>query len=270
MSISIISIVYNEENRIDKFISNLEPFNDVIIIDKSSTDKTQERILKYKATLIKTDYSENVKELLELGLTKAKHEWIMILTCSDLIDRDLSLKLLELSKDLIESKFDIITVPYKRYVLGHFKRYSPWFQKDYETNFVLIKRNNLKLTNNLHSEIQTYNDNLYHDKTLYKYGYIHHLTHPNLDFMFDRTLRYASIEKIAKATQPNYKSLTIMFYDIIRIVINKNFRLLTPKGFYLFIAILTYHFTIYLYIQEQRFNISNKIYNELESNETTT
>jgi hypothetical protein len=85
--------------------------------------------------------------------------------------------------------------------------------------------------------------------------------------MFGKTLRYARLEKVNNAKQSNLYSLYILFKEIIKLILLKNIRLISPKGFYLFLAIMTYHITVYLYIQEARFNLSSEKYRKIISSE---
>ena len=89
MKISVVIIVKDGAKTIKRTLDSLESFNDIIVYDNGSTDKTLDIVESYKnVNLIKGDF-------FGFGPTKnkaasyAKNDWILILDSDEVIDIDI-------------------------------------------------------------------------------------------------------------------------------------------------------------------------------------
>ena len=107
-NITVITVVYNEEERIETLLKTMQWSDDIIVIEKSSTDKTKKIALRYTQNVITVPYSDTGDEL-KYGLEIAKNKWILTVTASDIIHPKLVDKLLELiNSEKINENYDII------------------------------------------------------------------------------------------------------------------------------------------------------------------
>lgn len=209
-NISVVAVVYNEETRIETFIKSFLWSNDLIIIDKSSTDATRNIIARYpQIKLIVTDYSDTGGEA-RLGVECAKNEWIMTLTASNIIHPNLVDKLLQYIND-DSFNYDVIALPFAIYVFGirDIKR-SPWCAAHKEW---MYKKNILQTSNTAHQE--TYHGS----KNIYKMPYsdvenLYHLTHETMDSFLERHIRYTRFE--AKNYTDEKNALKDSFKDFLK------------------------------------------------------
>lgn len=260
--ITIITTIYNEENRLPNFIKTFIWCDDLIIIDKSSSDESGKIVSTSNAKHIVVDYNTSTKDQLERAILIAKHDWILIITASDLVDYSLILKIKELLNE-IEPHFNCIALPYKRYVFGNSLKASPWYQYKF-SEISLIKKSNLKISNRIHKEINVENKNVFKYKNLERFGYVHHLTHQNIETFFERTIRYSKIDAEQELLEEQTKSpLTAFFIILIKLIIRKNFRLLTRKGAFLFFSYLLYPQMKMVILLENQYNVHNKQYDEI-------
>lgn len=89
-SISCIILTYNEERCIERCINSIiNCFDEIIVIDTGSTDKTIELLKEFgeKITLYKTKWNNNFSEVRNFAIKKAQSDWIFFIDADEyLID----------------------------------------------------------------------------------------------------------------------------------------------------------------------------------------
>ena len=263
INITVTAVVYNEEARIENFLKSFSWSNDIIIVDKSSTDRTREISKAYGANVIKVPYSDTGGEL-AFAVDAAKNEWLMSLTASDMIHPSLADKMLELvnQKDF---DYDIIALPFAAYTLGICHKRSPWFlpRKNW-----LFKKTVFSRCDKVHQEAKGLSS-----KKIYKMPKdtivsLYHFSHQDLDSFFERHLRYT------KAEAANYKTknkalLKIsgeIYIAILWMIFYKKTWLLGWKGMALFYAFLSYFIMKFLYVWEKFEGKGAEKYIEIQKN----
>ena len=189
-NISVVVVIYNEESRIETFIKSFIWSNDLIIIDKSSTDRTRDIIVKYpQVRLIVTDYSDTGDEV-KYGIECAKNEWVMTLTASDIIHPNLVSKLIKFIND-DNFNYDVIALPFAIYVFGirDVKR-SPWCAAHKEW---MYKKSAIRTSTTVHKEMFHVSKNVY-IMPYSDYENLFHLTHEGMDSFMERHIRYTRLE----------------------------------------------------------------------------
>lgn len=247
-NISVIAVVYNEAHRIESFLKSFLWCDDLIIVDKSSTDNTRDIVLEYTQNLITVPYSDTGDEL-QFGVDQAKNEWIMTLTASDIIHPALVDKMLKLI-NTENFEYDVIAIPYALYVFGiRDSKRSPWHST---AKRLLLKKTALKLSKIVHKEYSTVSKNIYKmefsaDENLY------HLTHENMSSFFERHNRYTRLE--AELFDDEKTALKECFKEVIHslkfVVLKKKSYLLGWDGVALGLAYISYFIMKYLYVWEK-------------------
>lgn len=111
MKLSIIVPVYNTKNQIDtcikSIVNQIDREVEVIIINDASTDNSEEIILEYKNQYPNIKYyskKENtgLADTRNIGIDKAKGEYIMFIDSDDYIEKDLLKNLNKYMKDNID------------------------------------------------------------------------------------------------------------------------------------------------------------------------
>lgn len=173
---------YNEEKRIRYCLQCLKWCDGIFVLDKSSTDQTVEVAESMGATVkvIPHEYGYDPHEMdymMDLDC-----DWIVIFTCSDLIDKTLALSVKAV---LSQTDADIITVPFKQFVLGINHEKSPWYAKK---RMLAIRKSVIRINrNSVHGAMgfETSKERFVEGE-----GYMYHLTHETADGMMDRHIRY--------------------------------------------------------------------------------
>ena len=258
MSITVFIPVFNEEKRIRHALISIQWCDEIIVLDKTSTDRTVEIAKEFgaKVFIMSNSNSYNVAEFKYLQYCTS--EWIILLTASDIIDIELANEIIKLTK--IENfEYDVINVPYKRYILGLENKRSPWHGNYHPSIF---RKSVLKINNDVHGAISFDSKRIYTIKGL-KNKAIHHLTHETVDIMMDRHIRYWR----AEGNNYNEKNLKKAFRDVLRslkiIFWSRKTFLLGWDGVALICAYLSYSMMSFVYKWEKKRSTAIETYSKL-------
>ena len=187
--ISAIIIAKNEEKMIEECLESLSFCDEIVVIDNNSVDKTVEIAKKHKAEIYNTS-STDFSELRNLGLNKAKSEWVFYVDADERVGDDLKKEIL----DVIQSnEFDSYFVKRKNYYLG--KNEWPYI----ETILRLFRKDNIS---GWYGEI--HESPKITGKTGILEGYLLHFTHRDLESMVLKTVIWSQTEAFLrlKANHP--------------------------------------------------------------------
>jgi glycosyltransferase involved in cell wall biosynthesis len=235
-NISVIVAVYNEEKRIDRFLSSFSGFGEIIVVNKSSTDNTEAICQKKRARVVTIPYTDR-GDIYKYGVNAAKNNWLLLVTASDIIHPELKKQLIR----IINSKtgIDLVYVPYMMYNLGINSKHSV-FDIDYRP--WLGKKEVVQIRDRVHEE------NGFNGKKPFKMKKnriiaIHHLTHQTLESVYERHFRYTREE--LKKGNSLYRCLRNMF-SILFVGIKKRFWKIGWDGLALLLVLLDYHIMVFL------------------------
>lgn len=252
--------VYNEELRIRYTLESVKWCDQIIVVDKTSTDKTVDIAKSYGADVYIMPNS-TVYDASEFDYLKYCHcEWLMIVTASDIIDLTLSIQIKKVISN-ISLDIDAINVPLARYVLGIYDKHSPW----YGTNCTCIyKKKILEInTKGVHNAIKVKTNKIYKicDNGSNR---ILHLTHSNMDMLMDRHIRYWR----AESNNYNHNTMWPAFKDflqsIITTILKRRTFLLGWNGVALSFAYISYYMMSFLYKWDKKQNKAEDLYKELK------
>lgn len=258
--ISVVIGVFNEEARIEKTLKCLGWCDDIIVIDKSSTDRTGEIVRRYTDRVITVPFSETGDEG-KLGIQAARHEWVLQMTASDLLHPGLVDRLQALLRQ-DPFPYDIVAVPYVVYYLGIHDKHSPWY---IPTKKRLFRKSVVQTRNKVHREV------FFTSKRVYKMRpnnveAMFHITETSMDAFFARVIRYCHAEPTKYPSRA--KGLWISFWEIMLylgwLIIVKRVFMLGWNGIALGLGILVYQASKFLYIWEKYRDNSHQ--NELQQN----
>lgn len=248
-AISAILMVYNEETRIEATLRCASWCDEIIVLDKQSTDRTQQIARRFTDKVLEIPFSKFEPNQVQIGLDNASNEWILFLVASDLMHPMLVVQI----RELIERQdfpYDVIYVPYRRYVLGLETKRSPWYSKLHP---VIARKEVVKIRNDkVHGSLSF--DTKRHYKMHNSHEYcMYHLTHETVDSMIERHLLYWHAEGCLFS--PNSSLIKPVLANIkacYRIFIKRKSFLMGWDGIALGAAYLSYLLLRFVYIWEHR------------------
>lgn len=148
MKISCCILTYNEAERIHIALGHAFKWADeVVVVDKGSTDDTREIAEKAGAKVHVINFSRQGHEDMAQFASFAENEWIWGFTPGEVPTRGM----IELGKKTIEGEVDAVVIPHKYYSFGvHFPG-SPW---SFSGQLRLYNRKRVRFTGRAHGPIE--------------------------------------------------------------------------------------------------------------------
>jgi glycosyltransferase involved in cell wall biosynthesis len=258
MSISALMPVYNEESRIESTLRTLQWCDEIVILDKNSTDSTREIAEKYGAKIYiwdKTEYDANEISFL---IERCTSEWVIIFTASDVIHPRLALEIKELTgrKDF---EYDIISVPFYTYILGIDSKRSPWHT---DLKSYVFRRKTLQLSQGVHDAIQFNSQRIFKLEKSTEFC-VYHLTHISVNIMMERHMRYWRGEAQYFDDPDLKKPFNKVIREFLKIVFKKKTYLMGWNGIMLSFAFLSYFMMSFVYKWEKKHNMAPQVYGKI-------
>lgn len=118
MKISVVINTYNAEKHLDKVLNAVKDFDEILICDMHSTDRTIEIAKKYNCTIIYHEKANFVESARTFAIQSAAHDWILTLDADELVPPALKDFLYEqIKRSDCPAGFRI---PMKNYFMGRF------------------------------------------------------------------------------------------------------------------------------------------------------
>lgn len=178
--ISAIIVAKNEEARIEDCIESLKFCFEIILVDNSSTDKT-ELIAKKQGAFVVSSNTASFAELRNIGLRKATGDWILYIDADERVTPELEQNILKTISS--NSEFHAFTVERENYYLGDHKwptteRLERLFLKKYLKEWY----GELHESPRVEGKIGTLD------------GVLKHFSHRNLTEMVNKTIVWSDVE----------------------------------------------------------------------------
>lgn len=183
---------YNEEQRIARIIRSVSKFDYILVIDKSSTDRTKEIAEGLGAKVVTVPYTDNDPEynfnIMRETLLENDIHWGLNVVCSDICHADLYGAIYEAVNSYAKD-CDSVNIPFIQYSMGLSGKNT--FYNKSKTKPLLSKIESLKYDSAVHTFHLPQNAKIINLKVDDKKIGIYHLTHENLDIIMERHTRYA-------------------------------------------------------------------------------
>lgn len=181
--LSAFVIAYNRAELLGTCLRALSFADELVVIDKSSTDQTRTVAERVADRVITVPWSPTVEETRAFALAQCRHEWVLFLDD----DECLSPEAVQFLRYEIEHpRADIYALPLRHYVLGvHDERAYYWP----EHHVRCFRRGTVGFSRTVHAGIELRSDRVM--RVAPDTGVcIHHLSHPDVASWIERTNRY--------------------------------------------------------------------------------
>jgi glycosyltransferase involved in cell wall biosynthesis len=255
--------VFNEEKRIEAVLRSVVWCDEIVILDKQSTDRTREIARQYTDKIIEVPWQEFRTEEIRITMDHVTSEWVIGVTASDVMHPRLAGQIRALT-DRDDFPYDVIHIPFRRYVLGLETPYSPWYS---ELAPCVFRKRVLRVRgDSVHGAVHLDTDRHYYLPNSAEYC-VYHLTHETMDMMMDRHIRYWQAEA---QTFPQEKPLRKAFNPILRsafdVMIRRKTWLMGWDGLALIMAFMSYWLLRFVYIWESRRSHATETYDQIRQN----
>lgn len=186
MGISVIINTLNEEKNIARVMKSVSFAQEIIVCDMFSEDKTVEIAKKLGAKIYKHKKTGYVEPARNFAISKAIHDWVLIVDADEEIPLTLAKKIEQITTDTAETHFFI---PRKNVIFGKWVHASQWWP-DY--NIRLFRKGSVKWQDKIHSRPQTSGKGQYLEAKE-QFAIIHH-HYENVDQYFLRMMRYSDVQ----------------------------------------------------------------------------
>ncbi len=184
--ISAFVISYNRAEVIEACLRSIRFADELIVIDKGSTDGSDKIAARYADRVISVPWTPNVEETRAFALSQCSHDFIVFLDDDECFSPDCILYLLgqRQARDA-----DIYAIPSRHHVLGrHDERAYYWPERQVRAFW----RGAATFSNTVHTVAAFLSDKVAQIET--DSGiFIHHLSHASARIWFEKTNRYTSI-----------------------------------------------------------------------------
>ncbi|MBI5345862.1 MAG: glycosyltransferase family 2 protein [Chlamydiae bacterium] len=191
--ISVTILAKNSELLLEKVLDSIKTFDEVIILDNGSTDKTLQIAKKYPNVKIYENDFIGFGPMRNIAASLAKNDWILALDTDEILSQDLALELLKLEKN---SNFAYSLLRYNFYNKKHIK----WCGWHPERVVRLYDKKSAKFSDDLvHEKLLTENVKILNLKNP-----VNHYSYHTIDDFIKKMQSYSSL--FAKQNKAKKKS----------------------------------------------------------------
>lgn len=199
--ISALVLAKNEEDRIADCLNQLKFVDQIIVLDQNSQDKTIEIAKRFKAIILNSQ-DENFANNRNILAEKAKNEWLLYIDADERLSEELIHEILSAVKD---QKYSAYYISRKNIILSSWLKHGGWWP-DYVPK-VFKKSKLLNWSGSVHESPHVTGD----------FGYLKqpliHITAPNFNHMFTKTIKWAEAEAqlYFQSNSPKVNSAKVLF-----------------------------------------------------------
>lgn len=185
MPISGFVVTYNRAALLSTCLRSLRFVDELIVIDKSSTDDTPRIARRYANRVIKVPWSPTVEETRSLALSECQNDWIAFLDDDEMLS-PAAIEYLHTVRT--PDSADIVFLPLRHYILGRFDARA-YYWPEYQTRF--FRKGAAEFGPTVHGGIKLLSKRIERIEAASPI-FIEHLSHTNTAQWIERTNRYTS------------------------------------------------------------------------------
>ena len=193
--ISAFVISYNRENIIHTCLSGLQFVDELILVDKSSTDRTVEIATPLVDKVVVVPWTPTADDTRQYAETLCSHEWILFLDDDECLNID-AIKFIE--RELKNPRAKYYKFPLRHYICGIHSENAYYWP---ESHIRLYKKGAISFQYKIHDYIQKNSDEFY-EIPIDSGPCIHHFSHKNVQEWIEKCNRYTSEPRRHRMSDP--------------------------------------------------------------------
>ncbi len=183
--LSAFVVTYNRASLLETCLRAVSFADELIVIDKSSTDHSAVVAARYADRVERVPWSPTVEETRAFAASLCRHEWILCLDDDEILSPATGRYL---CNDLPGCDADIYSIPYRHYILGvHDERAYYWP----ETRHCLFRKGAIEFIPTVHGGVRLQSDRII-SIPVDSGVCIHHLSYQDVAGWIERSNRYTS------------------------------------------------------------------------------
>ncbi len=183
--ISAFVVAYNRAAILGTCLRALAFADEIIVVDKSSTDDTRSVAERHATRVVTVPWSPTVEETRDGALSLCTHDWILFLDDDECLSAETGPFI---RAQLARGREDVFEFPLRHYVLGVHDEAAYYWP---EHHVRLFRRGTVTFGATVHGGIEVHSDRRMRIPA--ETGVcIHHLSHPDVSSWIERTNRYTS------------------------------------------------------------------------------
>ena len=192
--ISAFVVAYNSESIIGACLAPLSFADELIVIDKSSTDATAAIATHYAQRVIRVPWSPVVEDTRAFAFDQCKHDWILFLDDDECLSAE---AIAFIDHEMRAPRADVYSIPLRHYILGvHDERAHYWPQSHPR----LFRRGAVSFAPTVHGGYTIHSNRRYAVPP--EQGVcIHHLSHRDVAEWIAKANRYTSMQDRVRVVQ---------------------------------------------------------------------
>ncbi len=234
LPISVFIITLNEEHNIKRLLESLKPFQEVIVVDSGSTDKTTDIAKEHGAKVAFNPWPGYAKQK-QFAMELCNNDWVLNLDADEEIPENL---LIEIEK--VTNNEDISAVRFARCDLFLGKKMPSYCSLFSNTRLYRKSKASFDPSFLVHESATVKGKQAYINTPFLHYGY------NDIDTLCEKLNSYSTLkakEKFLKGKRSNLVKILLIFpLEFIRKLIIQRFALFGTRGFIL--AILYAHYAL--------------------------
>lgn len=206
-NISIVVNTWNEANNLQRCLESVKGLGEIIVVDMHSSDNSREIARQYTEHVFLHQYINYVEPARNFAISKATHEWVLVLDPDEEVPPTLTHKLSLIANQQTSKPANQPThyfIPRKNMIFGQWVKHSGWWP-DNQLRF--FKKNAVQWQNEIHSVPLTTGEG-HTFPAEQQYALIHH-HYTSVSQWIQRMDRYTTVQ----ATELNKKGYTYQFAD---------------------------------------------------------
>lgn len=185
MAVSGFVIAYNRAPLLATCLRSLRFVDELIVIDKSSTDDTSKIARRYADRVIQLPWSPTVEETRAAALQHCRHEWIAFLDDDEMFSPD---AIAFLHEPRGAESADVVALPRRHWVLGSFDT-DAYYWPEHQIRY--FRRGSVRFEPVVHGGLSVQTDRI-EQVPADSPRFVEHLSHTDCEQWIERTNRYTS------------------------------------------------------------------------------